>query len=49
MTIRQILNQIIELSTTAREYLQKGAKRAAVELYNLIYFYELQLEREVRL
>lgn len=49
MTIKQIINRIAQLSALAAECVLEGAKLVAAEFYNLIYLYELQLEREVRL
>ena len=49
MTIRQIINRIAQLSALAAECVIEGAKLAAAEIYNLIYLYETQLERAMRL
>lgn len=45
MTIRQILNRIAQLAELAAQYVVEGARRAAAELYNLIYSYESQIQR----
>lgn len=49
MSIKQIINRIAQLSALAAECVIEGAKLVAAEFYNLIYLYELQLEREAKI
>lgn len=48
MTINQIINRIAQLSALAAECVIEGARRAAAKFYNLVYMYEIQVQRMVR-
>lgn len=47
MTIRQLLNRIAQLAEIAAQCVIEGARTMAAEFYNLVYLYEIQLEREL--
>jgi len=48
MTIRQILNRIVQLTELAAQCVAEGARIAAAEYYNLVYLYETELQQAIR-